>query len=102
MYAGRIVERGTVRAIFKAPRHPYTKGLLESMPRRPAPGEPRKRRLATIEGVVPDLHDLPPGCVFQDRCSLVEPRCREKEPELIVVDEATGQTSRCFRHAEVS
>ncbi|CAN5596714.1 ABC transporter ATP-binding protein [soil metagenome] len=107
MYAGRVVEQGTVRAIFKAPRHPYTKGLLESIPRMPREGEPRKRRLATIEGVVPDLHSLPKGCVFQDRCALVIPKCRESEPALVAVDEteeagASAHLSRCFRHAEVS
>ena len=103
MYAGRVVEEGQVRAIFKQPRHPYTKGLLDSMPRRPTAGDTGKRRLATIEGVVPDLHTLPPGCVFQDRCALVEPRCRESEPELVSVGDAdSGHASRCFRHAEVS
>ncbi len=103
MYAGRVVEEGKVRAIFKQPRHPYTKGLLDSMPRRPTAGDTGKRRLATIEGVVPDLHTLPPGCVFQDRCALVEPRCRESEPELVSVGDAdSGHASRCFRHAEVS
>ena len=103
MYAGRVVERGTVKDIFRSPRHPYTKGLLDSMPK-PLSAEDRqagapRRRLPTIEGVVPDLHALPKGCVFQDRCGLVEPACREAEPDLVVTpDGGDDHESRCFRH----
>jgi len=70
MYAGRVVERAPVQEIFAHPRHPYTKGLLGSIPRIARGGE--RKRLPTIEGVVPDLRDLPPGCRFADRCSMVK------------------------------
>src|ERR1041385_6219107 len=65
MYAGRIIERGTARDIYHAPRHPYTLGLLRSVPRL---DEPRRARLAPIEGQPPDLTRLPPGCAFAPRC----------------------------------
>ena len=107
MYAGRVVESAPVAELFAKPRHPYTRGLLESLPRRPiAPasdsnteaGHPRRRRLATIEGMVPDLRHLPPGCRFADRCPMVIEKCNVEEPTLIDVG---GRLSRCFRAEEV-
>jgi oligopeptide/dipeptide ABC transporter ATP-binding protein len=77
MYAGRIVEEGTRAAVLGAPRHPYTQGLLRSMPARAAPGE----RLAEIPGVVPAPDMWPSGCRFADRCVLVMDMCRAREPE---------------------
>ena len=77
MYAGRIVEEGTRAAVLGAPRHPYTQGLLRSMPGRVAPGE----RLAEIPGVVPSTGAWPAGCRFADRCGLVMDVCRAREPE---------------------
>jgi peptide/nickel transport system ATP-binding protein len=65
MYAGRIVERGDIVSVFEHSEHPYTRGLLNSIPR---PGIQRKSELPTIEGVVPSLLALPPGCRFSDRC----------------------------------
>jgi len=96
MYAGRIVERGSVRDIFARPRHPYTRGLLDSIPK-PGVVKGAKRRLPTIEGVVPDLHALPPGCAFAERCSLAEDRCRKEDPVLEDVAPPSNHVSRCFR-----
>ena len=79
MYAGRIVERGTAEEIFHYPKHPYTLGLMESMPRLDqAPGS----RLTPIPGQPPDLSDPPPGCPFHPRCRFAEARCRSERPPL--------------------
>jgi oligopeptide/dipeptide ABC transporter ATP-binding protein len=83
MYAGRVVERAATAALFATPRHPYTAGLLASVPRDAA--GPPQRRLREIPGMVPSLHQLPRGCKFQDRCPLVHGRCREEEPPLAPV-----------------
>ena len=91
MYAGRIVERGTAREIYAHPRHPYTLGLLRSVPRL---DEPRKARLDPISGQPPDLTRLPPGCAFAPRCSFVAERCRIDRPELALVGEA--HTAACW------
>ena len=72
MYAGRIVESGPVRALFKAPGHPYTEALMASVPRM----EARIERLPSIEGQPPALHRLPAGCRFAPRCRYAEARCR--------------------------
>ena len=79
MYAGKIVETGPVDAIFHAPKHPYTRGLLASAPRL----DVRQHRLVPIPGTVPDALNLPTGCRFAPRCALVEPRCLERDPVLI-------------------
>ena len=77
MYAGRIVETGTADAIFTAPRHPYTRGLLDSIPRFDRPrGEP----LRSIQGLPPDLSRLPSGCTFHPRCPKASARCVEAYP----------------------
>jgi len=77
MYAGRIVEEGPVRAIFREPRHPYTRGLLASMPGGP-PGQP----LRAIDGAVPILGELPPGCAFNPRCpDRFEPCTVDRPPD---------------------
>ena len=81
MYAGRVIETGDVRDIFHRPQHPYTKALLDSIPK--AGRREHGKRLPTIEGVVPALTDLPPGCRFGTRCPIVEDRCRSEEPELV-------------------
>lgn len=96
MYAGRIVETGTVQAIFEKPRHPYTKSLLACLPNPAgAVGNPRGRRLQSIEGTVPALSALPGGCTFAPRCSFAIAACREKVPELAEVSE--DHMSRCIR-----
>jgi oligopeptide transport system ATP-binding protein len=79
MYAGYIVETGTVDEIFHHPRHPYTLGLLKSIPRL---DEPRKEQLVPIEGLPPDLVDAPPGCAFEPRCPYAIERCSVENPSL--------------------
>jgi oligopeptide/dipeptide ABC transporter ATP-binding protein len=76
MYAGRLMELVTVEKLFQNPRHPYTIGLLDSLPKEK--GIP----LVPIPGFVPEPYNLPPGCKFSDRCRFAIPECREKEPEL--------------------
>jgi peptide/nickel transport system ATP-binding protein len=78
MYAGKVVEYAPVEALFAQPRHPYTIGLLRSLPELAAPGE----RLATIPGIVPPATRFPSGCRFRTRCSLAQARCAELEPPL--------------------
>jgi oligopeptide/dipeptide ABC transporter ATP-binding protein len=97
MYAGRVVERAPVAEIFAHPRHPYTKGLLGSIPVPKKGGE--RKRLPTIEGMVPDLRELPKGCRFADRCSMVIDDCKKAEPELVEID--PGHFARCIRAKEV-
>lgn len=80
MYAGRVIEYGTVEDIFYRPKHPYTKGLLESIPHFET-GH-RATRLNTIPGLVPNLYKLPVGCRFQDRCKFVQDDCRQAYPAL--------------------
>ncbi len=84
MYAGRIVEKARTRELFKRPSHPYTIGLLESVPR--LDGDAR-RRLTAIEGQPPDLSCLPPGCPFHPRCPRTLARCRDQRPALRKVSE---------------
>jgi len=83
MYAGYIVERAGVKEVYGDPRHPYTIGLLESLPRL---DEVRKERLISIEGLPPDLIDLQPGCPFYPRCSYRMDRCQEEMPPLEPVE----------------
>ena len=93
MYAGKIVEVGSVRDIFNKPSHPYTEALLASVPKM----EEDVDRLYAIEGQPPLLHDLPVGCSFADRCPHVMDRCREEYPPEFPVDE--GHYSACWRLA---
>ena len=79
MYAGKIVERATAREIYANPRHPYTLGLLRSVPRL---DEPRRAKLQPIPGQPPDLSRLPAGCSFAPRCAYAIDRCRQEEPAL--------------------
>jgi oligopeptide/dipeptide ABC transporter ATP-binding protein len=92
MYAGRIVEEGPVRAIFRNPAHPYTQGLLASMP-----GGAAGERLRAIEGSVPPLGALPPGCAFNPRCpSRFEPCAIDPPPDYDIGPE---QRAKCYLHA---
>lgn len=90
MYAGKIVELAETLELFQNPVHPYTQGLMASVPR---PGRPRKERLSTIPGAVPQLYDLPHGCAFRPRCDIGTKRCEEM-PELIEV--SAGHLVRCW------
>jgi oligopeptide/dipeptide ABC transporter ATP-binding protein len=91
MYAGEVVETGDVRSIFHQPRHPYTQRLLACDPARMAE---RSRRLPTIPGELPDLVNLPPGCVFADRCPSVFAPCRRAPPAFYRV--AADRAARCY------
>ena len=84
MYAGRIVEKGPADAIYDAPRHPYTIGLMASVPQL---DQDLKRKLVPIEGQPPDLTNLPTGCAFYPRCPYATDRCRVETPELEQVGE---------------
>ncbi len=87
MYGGKIVESGTVRDIFHRPSHPYTRGLLTSIPK------PRAGRLVPIRGQPPDLAHIPRGCAFHPRCDMVQERCRNEQPALREVGQ--GRRSAC-------
>ncbi|MGE8204850.1 ABC transporter ATP-binding protein [Heyndrickxia sp. NPDC080065] len=89
MYGGQIVEDTTVERLFTNPKHPYTIGLLESLPSI----EKEVRRLGAIKGTVPPSHSFPTGCRFSDRCPKVMDKCREIHPELIPTE--TGHDVRC-------
>ncbi len=91
MYAGRIVEEGTTAEVFANPLHPYTRGLLASLPRIDTP--PRER-LDAIPGLPPDLGHLPPGCPFQPRCGLATDRCRQERPPSVAV--SPTHRAECF------
>ncbi len=91
MYAGRIVEKSPVRDLYANPRHPYTLGLLDSIPRL---DEDRPEKLASIDGLPPDLIDYPPGCPFYARCHYRIDRCLEAPPELESV--GVGHESACY------
>ena len=90
MYAGKVVEEADVKSLFALPRHPYTEGLLQSIPRLDTP----KGRLHVIDGVVPNPLALPKGCRFAPRCPYVRDVCREKEPPLMEV--APGVKAACW------
>jgi oligopeptide/dipeptide ABC transporter ATP-binding protein len=89
MYGGKIQEEAEVVELFERPLHPYTKGLLESIPH----AQDKGKRLATIRGNVPSIFDLPQGCKFCTRCPVVEPRCWTEEPPLR--EAAPGHRVRC-------
>jgi oligopeptide/dipeptide ABC transporter ATP-binding protein len=91
MYAGQIVESAPIGVLFKQPGHPYTQGLLASMPRLSSQS---KSMLPIIRGTVPSLAELPPGCRFQNRCPFVMDRCRTEPPRLFVMDD--DHRARCF------
>jgi oligopeptide/dipeptide ABC transporter ATP-binding protein len=93
MYTGRIVEESPVEELFARPKHPYTEGLLRSVPKLTAENVVKRERLETIEGTVPRPTDLPPGCHFAPRCSHRMPRCTEGEIPLYPIE--GGVTVRC-------
>jgi oligopeptide transport system ATP-binding protein len=91
MYAGRVVEEGETEALFEAPLHPYTAGLLASVPRLDRDG---REALVPIPGLPPHPSDLPPGCPFHPRCPRVMERCRRDYPAIVTVDE--GRWAACW------
>ncbi|MCH7606350.1 MAG: ABC transporter ATP-binding protein [Chloroflexi bacterium] len=90
MYAGRIVEHGTVRDLFNNPQHPYTQALMESVPKL----EEKVDRLYSIEGQPPLLWDLPEGCLFAERCPYAQDKCQEYPPSFTVKE---GHTADCWK-----
>jgi oligopeptide/dipeptide ABC transporter ATP-binding protein len=100
MYAGRIVEQGGVVDIFHRPRHPYTVGLLKSLPRIDRSSAGSHARLTAIPGSVPSPSDLPPGCPFAPRCAFAEAACEEAVPALEQCGEA--HFSRCRRWRDIA
>ena len=95
MYAGKIIETGDSREIYHNPRHPYTMGLLASVPRL---DESERARLEAIEGLPPNLVNMPAGCSFAPRCRFAIEQCLEEEPTL--VDTGGGHTAACWRSHE--
>jgi oligopeptide/dipeptide ABC transporter ATP-binding protein len=98
MYAGRAAEKGTKHQIFYEPHHPYTKGLLESIPNSSVASD----RLRPIPGQPPSLINLPDGCKFHPRCGYVLDRCLTEEPELIHIGKDAGHSSACWLPAEAA
>lgn len=94
MYAGKVVEEGDVYSIFEDPKHPYTQGLLKSVPSI----EAKQEKLESIPGVVPNPLNMPKGCRFEPRCSKAMKICKEKQPELTVIGEE--RTVRCFLYEQ--
>ena len=93
MYAGKIVEEGRVEEIFNNPKHPYTKGLLKSIPR--LEGK-RKENLHVIEGMVPNIYNLPKGCKFNPRCEYSMDICKLQEPSLRIIDNKGEKKCACW------
>ncbi|MBI3453451.1 MAG: ABC transporter ATP-binding protein [Rhodospirillales bacterium] len=102
MYAGRKVEEAPVDALFRRPRHPYTRGLLDSVPRLTDALDPAKsrKRLAEIPGVVPSLREEPVGCIFAPRCAYATERCRREYPPF--EEKAAGHSAACWESARVA
>ncbi len=100
MYAGQVVEAASVTDIFDRPAHPYTRGLLRSIPRMQPPTDVPKKRLQEIKGTLPSLDIIIPGCRFADRCPEVFEPCRQKKPDLSPVQ--AGQQARCWLYADGS
>ncbi|WP_026402312.1 ABC transporter ATP-binding protein [Actinomadura rifamycini] len=96
MYAGRVVEHGPVAEIFRAPRHPYTRGLLDSLPRMDEDAD----ELTPIPGAPPAPGEVTAGCPFAPRCAMVRDRCRTERPEFAPT--GPGRTSACHFHAELA
>ena len=94
MYAGKSVEYGTAEDIFDHPKHPYTIGLLNSIPKL---GSGQEEHLYTIEGTVPGLDEMPEGCRFCTRCQHATEQCRKKDPGMREVD---GHMVRCFLYGK--
>lgn len=90
MYLGKIVEHGTTQEVFTNPKHPYTIGLLNSLP------DERKRSLTPISGQPPSINSIPKGCAFHPRCPFVFDKCKKEIPDLYKIKGLEGHKSRCF------
>jgi len=99
MYAGKKVEEADVETLFARPRHPYTRGLMASIPALPTSGAGTEARLAEIPGAVPSLTRLPQGCAFAPRCAFALPRCHQDYPPL--QDYGGAHLAACWRAAEM-
>jgi len=97
MYAGKIVEAGRTAVFFESPAHPYTRGLLKSIPKLGERSRLGRTRLQEIKGIVPSIFDLPPGCSFNPRCSEAMPICSQEAPPLF--DVGDGHRVRCWLFA---
>ena len=91
MYAGQVVEYASTRDLFNSPQHPYTRGLMQSVPRL----DESRERLDIISGIVPDAREFPEGCRFAPRCPLAEDRCRSASVELRALSEE--HLGRCLK-----
>ncbi len=96
MYCGKVVEQADVNDLFKDPKHPYTSGLIDSIPRL----DEDKDRLFMIKGMVPDPTQLPVGCAFADRCENCMEKCKEAMPALKEIPGSSGRKVRCFLYSE--
>ena len=92
MYAGNIVEKGPVRKIFHSPKHPYTEGLLQCIPKM----DRKQKKLNAIPGTVPHPRNFPTGCRFYPRCQLAMKKCSSQQPGLIEIDDE--RFVACFRY----
>lgn len=97
MYLGEIVEEGSVKEIFNQPIHPYTKGLIESIPRLTGT---RGKRLHTIRGMVPSLYNIPEGCRFAPRCEFADENCMKISPKMYELGD--GHNVKCYKYKEIS
>lgn len=93
MYTGKVVEEGLIREILDDPKHPYTEGLIAAIPAI----NDQKGELSSIEGVVPQLDDMPKGCSFHPRCPYAMPICKEKRPTITTIEH--GGKVRCFKYS---
>ncbi len=98
MYAGKIAETADAKTLFKTPRHPYTKGLLDSIPKL---SNKSKTQLSIIEGMVPDLYSLPKGCRFNNRCPYAQQKCFDQAPDLERISGDTEHFASCFYKEKV-
>ena len=94
MYAGKVVEEGQAIAIFEDPKHPYTQGLLQSIPKLGQRALHGRQRLKEISGIVPSLYELSPGCYFYPRCPHAMEICNQNPPRM--TDVGDGHWARCF------
>ncbi len=97
MYSGKIVEESPVETLIENPTHPYTRGLLNSLP-----GDDRKRKLESIPGAVPHPSYLPEGCAFHPRCKEVMPVCQQRQPPEIIMTDDMDRRTACWLYEKTS